>query len=45
MAPAFSIHPAIDNGIKAAAANFAGGTLQCKCSDKKVVVSIKSQSA
>src|SRR5438552_6216017 len=45
MAPAFSIHPAIDNGIKPAAANFAGGTLQCKCSDKKVVVSIKSQSA
>jgi S-(hydroxymethyl)glutathione synthase len=42
---AFSIHPAIDNGIKPAAPNFAGGTLNCRCSDKKVVVSVKSQSA
>jgi S-(hydroxymethyl)glutathione synthase len=40
-----SIHPAVDNGIKPAAANFAGGTLYCKCSDKKVAVSIKGQSA
>ena len=40
-----SIHPSIDNGIKPAAANFAGGTLYCKCSDKKVAVSIKGQSA
>lgn len=40
-----SIHPSIDNGIKPAAANFAGGTLHCKCSDKKVTVSIKGQSA
>jgi S-(hydroxymethyl)glutathione synthase len=40
-----SIHPSIDNGIKPAAANFAGGTLYCKCSDKKVTVSIKGQSA
>ncbi len=39
------IHPSIDNGIgPAAAANFAGGTLQCKCPDRKVVVSIKGQS-
>ena len=45
MATAPSIHPAVDNGIKPAAANFAGGTLTCKCSDKKVVVSIKGQSA
>ena len=40
-----SIHPAVDNGIKPAAANFAGGTLYCKCSDAKVAVSIKGQSA
>jgi S-(hydroxymethyl)glutathione synthase len=40
-----SIHPAIDRGIKPAAANFAGGTLYCRCSDKKVAVSIKGQSA
>jgi S-(hydroxymethyl)glutathione synthase len=40
-----SIHPAIDNGIgPAAAANFSGGTLQCKCADRKVTVSIKGQS-
>jgi len=42
---AFSIHPAIDNGIKPASPSFAGGTLNCKCSDRKVVVSVKSQSA
>ena len=40
-----SIHPSIDKGVKPAAANFEGGTLQCKCSDRKVVVSIKGQSA
>ena len=40
-----SIHPAVDNGIKPAAANFTGGTLHCKCSDDKVTVSIKGQSA
>jgi S-(hydroxymethyl)glutathione synthase len=40
-----SIHPAIDNGVgPAAAANFTGGTLQCKCTDRKVAVSIKGQS-
>src|SRR5436189_1048209 len=42
---ATSIHPAVDQGLKPAAANFAGGTLQCKCSDRKVTVSIKGQSA
>jgi S-(hydroxymethyl)glutathione synthase len=40
-----SIHPSIDKGHKPAAANFAGGTLYCKCSDKKVAVAIKGQSA
>ena len=40
-----SIHPAVDNGIKPAAANFAGGTLYCQCSDNKVAVSIKGQTA
>ena len=40
-----SIHPSIDKGHKPAAANFSGGTLQCRCADKKVVVTIKSQSA
>jgi len=42
---AISIHPAVDNGIKPAAANFAGGTLSCECADNKVTVSIKGQSA
>jgi len=42
---AVSIHPSVDNGVgPAAAPNFAGGTLQCKCADRKVVVSIKGQS-
>jgi S-(hydroxymethyl)glutathione synthase len=40
-----SIHPSIDKGHKPAAANFKGGTLQCKCADKKVVVTITGQSA
>jgi hypothetical protein len=41
IAMATSIHPAVDNGIKPAAPNFAGGTLSCKCADNKVTVSIK----
>ena len=45
MASGPSIHPAVDNGIKPAASNFGGGTLYCKCSDAKVAVSVKSQSA
>jgi S-(hydroxymethyl)glutathione synthase len=40
-----SIHPAVDNGIQPAAANFAGGTLHCNCADDKVTVSVASQSA
>ena len=42
---ATSIHPAVDQGLKPAAPNFAGGTLSCKCSDQKVTVSIKGQCA
>ncbi len=42
---AISIHPSVDNGVKAGAANFAGGTLTCKCKDKPVKVTIKAQSA
>ena len=45
MAATSSIHPAIDSGIKPGAANFAGGTLVCKCQDNKVTVTIKGQSA
>ena len=40
-----SIHPSIDKGIgPAAAANFAGGTLTCRCAERKVAVTIKGQS-
>ena len=45
MANAPSIHPAVDHGIKPAAPAFTGGTLSCKCPDRKVTVSIKGQSA
>jgi len=40
-----SIHPAVDNGVKAGAANFSGGTLTCKCASNPVEVTISSQSA
>ena len=42
---AIAIHPSVDHGIKPAAANFTGGTLVCKCSDKPVVVSVAAQTA
>jgi S-(hydroxymethyl)glutathione synthase len=42
---ALSIHPAVDGGLKPAAADFSGGTLYCSCADKKVAVTIKGQSA
>ena len=45
MAKAISIHPAVDQGMKAASKNFAGGTLVCHCPDKKVAVAIDSQCA
>jgi S-(hydroxymethyl)glutathione synthase len=38
-----SIHPAVDNGVKPGAANFAGGTLLCKCASNPVEVSISAQ--
>lgn len=45
MAKAISIHPEVDQGLKPAATNFAGGTLQCQCSERKVTVSISGQCA
>jgi S-(hydroxymethyl)glutathione synthase len=39
------IHPAVDNGLKPAASNFSGGTLQCNCTQNKVEVQIKGQVA
>jgi S-(hydroxymethyl)glutathione synthase len=45
MSNSISIHPAIDQGSKPEAADFAGGTLKCHCSDARVEVSIKGQCA
>jgi S-(hydroxymethyl)glutathione synthase len=42
---ALSIHPAVDAGVKPAAADFSGGMLYCTCADEKVAVTIKGQSA
>ena len=43
MTNALLIHPQVDAGMKPASANFAGGTLHCRCADRKVAVSIKGQ--
>jgi len=40
-----SIHPAVDGGVKPGVANFAGGTLTCKCSDSPVTVTVKGDVA
>ena len=45
MAKAISIHPAVDHGTKPAAANFTGGTLTCRCPDRKVSIAISGQCA
>jgi S-(hydroxymethyl)glutathione synthase len=45
MAKVISIHPAVDEGTKPAAANFAGGTLLCRCPDRKVTITISGQCA
>ena len=40
-----SIHPAVDNGVRAGAGSFSGGTLACRCASNPVEVSIGAQSA
>ncbi len=42
---AISIHPAVDRGVKAGSATFAGGTLTCKCGSAPVTVSLKGNVA
>jgi len=42
---AISIHPSVDGGVSPGAANFAGGTLTCKCSQAPVTVSLKGNVA
>lgn len=43
--PAVPIHPAVDGGLKPAAAEFAGGTLVCRCADAPVKVRVRGQCA
>lgn len=45
MASAISIHPAVDQGIRSGAQNFAGGTLMCRCEKNAVTVTVKAQCA
>lgn len=45
MGNAVKIHPAVDAGLKPAAAGFAGGTLSCACATNKVTVAVKGQCA
>ncbi len=45
MSGAIHIHPSVDHGVKPAGANFAGGTLVCKCTDRPVEVAVKGQIA
>jgi S-(hydroxymethyl)glutathione synthase len=42
---AISLHPSIDNGIKAGNKDFAGGTLTCRCATNPVTVSLKGNVA
>ncbi len=42
---AISIHPAVDNGVKAGSESFKGGTLTCRCSQSPVTVSIQGNCA
>lgn len=40
-----SLHPSIDQGLKPAAAGFAGGTLRCRCASDTVTVKVDAQVA
>jgi len=42
---AISLHPSIDNGIRAGNKDMAGGTLTCKCTTNPVTVSLKGNVA
>ena len=45
MSDTISLHPSIDQGVKPGAANFAGGTLVCKCAQAPVKIAITGQVA
>jgi S-(hydroxymethyl)glutathione synthase len=40
-----SIHPSVDQGVKAGSADFAGGTLTCHCAQSPVTVTVKGNVA
>jgi S-(hydroxymethyl)glutathione synthase len=40
-----SIHPSVDQGVRAGTPGFNGGVLVCKCTDRPVKVTVKAQSA
>jgi S-(hydroxymethyl)glutathione synthase len=42
---AVKIHPSVDNGVKKGKADFAGGTLTCRCASNPVEVKLGSQTA
>jgi S-(hydroxymethyl)glutathione synthase len=42
---AVKIHPSVDNGVKKGKADFAGGTLTCRCASNPVEVKLSSQTA
>ena len=41
----FSIHPAVDGGVKPGRSDFAGGTLKCQCATNPVTVTIRGNTA
>src|ERR1700747_2937695 len=45
MSGTVSIHPAVDQGVKAGSPDFGGGTLVCKCAQSPVKVAIKGNVA
>jgi S-(hydroxymethyl)glutathione synthase len=45
MSDTVSLHPSIDQGVRPGAANFAGGTLVCKCATAPVKIKITGQIA
>lgn len=45
MASSVKIHPSVDGGVKKGDANFAGGTLRCKCGAKAVEITLNSNTA
>jgi S-(hydroxymethyl)glutathione synthase len=45
MTSGISIHPAVDQGVKAGSPDFAGGSLTCNCAQDPVEVTVTAQSA